>query len=232
MMQKFVDVSNNNGHVDFAAVKKAGAVGVYLKVTEGTSFVDPYYEANYKAAKAAGLRVGGYHFAHPKNSALQELGFFLSHLKLEKGDLKPALDLEVQEVSWANVHAFASAFLNHLHTKVGERGVLYCGSWFLKDAGLDVRPEQKWVPSYGAAPKSKWAAWQFSNGTPKYPGAVAKLDTSVIPDIHLFVYKAPVHKKAKAHAKKWVVLFGVRVVKGSRFFKWLVKHGPRMRGRG
>ena len=230
-MQKFVDVSNNNGHVDFHAIKKAGAVGVYLKVTEGTSFVDPYYESNYKAAKAAGLKVGGYHFAHPKNSALQELGFFLSHLKLEKGDLKPALDLEKQEVSWANVHAFASTFLNGLRAKIGDRGVLYCGVYFLRDSGLIARPEKKWVPDYGAKP-GKFDAWQFSDGLPKYPGAIDHLDTSVIPDIGVFVYKAPAHKKAKAHVKKWVVLFGVRVLKGSRFFKWLVKHGPRMRGRG
>lgn len=229
-MQKFVDVSNNNGHVDFVAVKKAGAVGVYLKVTEGTSFVDPDYEANYAAAKAAGLKVGGYHFAHPKNSALTELGFFLKHLKLEKGDLKPALDLEKQEVSWAAVHAFASTFLDKLNTHIKERGVLYCGSWFLKDSGLFARPERKWVPSYGARP-AKFDAWQFSNGTPKYPGAVAKLDTSVIPDIHLFVYKAPVHRKVVAHGKKFVVLFGFRVRKGSVIFKWLVKNGRKLRGR-
>jgi hypothetical protein len=42
---KIIDVSNNNGHVDFVAAKKAGAVGVYLKVTEGTGFVDQTYLA-------------------------------------------------------------------------------------------------------------------------------------------------------------------------------------------
>lgn len=231
-MQKFVDVSNNNGRVNFAAVKKAGAVGVYLKVTEGTSFVDPYYEANYAAAKAAGLKVGGYHFGHPKNSALTELGFFLKNLKLEKGDLKPALDLEVTDGKLPrNVYAYGTIFLNNLKAKIGEAGVLYSGAYFMSQNGLLARPERKWVASYGASPKSKWDAWQFSDGQDKYPGAIGRLDTSVIPDISLLVYKAPAHKKVVARARKYVVLFGFRVAKGSALFKFLVAHAKQLRGR-
>ncbi|MDE2098573.1 MAG: glycoside hydrolase family 25 protein, partial [Patescibacteria group bacterium] len=96
-MNLVVDVSNNNPNVDFKALKASGVCGVWLKVSEGTSFADPLY-ARYRAeAKAAGLRVGGYHFGHPKNSPVAEAQFFLSLLKLEPGDLLPALDLEVSD---------------------------------------------------------------------------------------------------------------------------------------
>jgi hypothetical protein len=231
-MQKFVDVSNNNGQVDFKAVKAAGAAGVYLKVTEGTGFVDAYYEANYKAAKAAGLKVGGYHFGHPKNSAAQEVSFFLQHLKLEKGDLNPCLDLETTDgQSAATVSHYGSIFLNILKNRIKEAGVLYSGSYFMSANGLLGRPERKWVASYGADPKCKWDAWQFSDGQAQYPGSICKLDTSEIADINLFVYKAPKHKRVIAvvkkhahktkHAAKYVVLAGVRVRVGSFYCNYL-----------
>lgn len=205
-MQKFVDVSNNNGHVDFGAIKRAGAVGVYLKVTEGTNFVDPYYASNYTRAKAAGLKVGGYHFAHPKNSATAEVAFFLKHLRLAKGDLKPVLDLETTDgIIGSHVHAFGSAFLDELKKKIGERGVLYSGSYFLSANGLLHRPELKWIASYGAKPKTPYAAWQFTDGEAKYPGSINHYDTDLISNISLLVYKAPAHKKAAAHAVKYYI---------------------------
>ena len=220
-MQKFVDVSNNNGpDVDFHHLKAAGAVGVYLKVTEGTTFVDKYYVHNYARAKAAGLKVGGYHFGHPKNSPSAELAFFLSHLKLEKGDLKPALDLEVADgMISSRVHAYGVAFLNGLKAKIGDRGVIYSGSYFLSANGLLGVPERKWIASYGAVPKSHWDAWQFTDGLPKYPGAIDHLDTSETPSIYLFVYKAPVHKRVPAAARK-------RLAKYQRELAALYAHHP------
>lgn len=234
-MEKFVDVSNNNGTVDFAKVKADGAHGVYLKVTEGTGYVDAFYAKNYAAAKAAGLKVGGYHFAHPKNSPTQEVGFFLSHLKLEPGDLKPALDLEITDgKSEAAVHSFGSTFLDVLRTKIGERGVLYSGAYFLSRAGLLSRPELKWVASYGAHPATRWDAWQETDGQAQYPGAIDKLDTSVVSSLALFVYKAPIHKRVVAVVKKhavrvkakakFVILDGMLVRVGSRAWKWARKH--------
>lgn len=197
-MQKIVDVSNNNGRVDFHAIKRAGAVGVYLKVTEGTGFVDSYYASNYAAAKAAGLKVGGYHFGHPKDSAAQEVGFFLSHLKLAPGDLKPALDLEVTDSrSAATVRSYGTIFLNTLKSKIGEAGVLYSGAYFMSANGLLDRPELKWVASYGARPRIRWDAWQFSDGQARYPGAINHLDTSEVSSIDLFAYKAPIHKRVR-----------------------------------
>lgn len=220
-MVKFVDISNNNGpHVDFAKLKRDGAVGVYLKVTEGTGFVDPYYASNYKRAKAAGLKVGGYHFGHPKNSALQELGFFLSHLKLEPGDLKPALDLEASDgLGHAHIHNYASTFLNRLDILVKDRGVLYSGEYFMRNNGLLSRPERKWVASYGAKPWVKFDAWQFTDGLPKYPGSIDHYDTSETASIWLFVYKAPIHKKLPAKAK-------AKLAKYRRELAALRKHHP------
>jgi GH25 family lysozyme M1 (1,4-beta-N-acetylmuramidase) len=199
---RVVDVSNNNGHVDFAKVKADGADGVWLKVTEGIGFVDPDYESNRAAAKAAGLKVGGYHFGHPQNNAQQELGFFLAHLKLERGDLLPALDLETADSqSWARVGAFGLAFLHGLARRIGDRPVLYAGEYFMSSSGLLHAPFPKWVPDYGARPQA-YDAWQYTDGQAKYGPPIDGLDTSYVPHLSVVTYKAPKHKRAVARVKK------------------------------
>lgn len=224
-MLRVVDVSNNNGKVDFAKIKADGAVGVWLKVTEGTSFVDPDYGANYAAAKAAGLKVGGYHFGHPKNLSRDELAFFLAHLKLEKGDLLPVLDLEeTDEQPEAKVHVFGLGFLHGLKLKIGDTPVLYSGESFMAAAGLLDSPFRKWVADYGSTP-SKYDAWQFTDGQAKYGPAIAGLDTSYVPDLALMTYKAAKHKRVIGHAKKrFRVINGMVVRVGSKLWRWLKKY--------
>lgn len=223
-MRKIVDVSNNNGRVDFHAVKAAGAVGVWLKVTEGTGFADPTYEANHKAAKAAGLRVGGYHFGHPKDGSPAEAEFFLSHLKLERGDLLPILDLEETDgVSTATVHAYAAGFLAAVSHKIGERAGLYCGSYFIRANGLTKLRGPRWIPSYGSPPAFySWDAWQFTDGETKYPGSICRLDTSHVRSLALVTYKARRTKKVVGHAKKavYIVRDGLVLLVGSREWRF------------
>lgn len=230
-MQKIVDVSNNNGHVDFAAVKAAGAVGVWLKVTEGTSFVDPDYEANRSAAKAAGLRVGGYHFGHPKNGPTAEAAFFLSHLKLEPGDLLPVLDLEEQEGDATAILAYAAEFLAAVSHKIGERAALYCGSYFMCANGLDSLPGPKWIPSYGSRPAFyAWDAWQFSDGQECYPGAICNLDTSYVRSLALVTYKEHSARRAVGRVKKaaYIARDGLILHVGGAAWRWWKRNVARI----
>lgn len=238
-MRKFVDVSNVNGTVDFAAIKAAGAFGVYLKVSEGTTFVDQRYKERYAQAKAAGLKVGGYHFGHPKNDPAAELAFFLSLLQLEKGDLKPALDLEVtDEQGEVKVHSFAAKFLSGLEAKIGELGVLYAGQYFMEKNVLDVLPSRKWIPDYGARPTLyNWDAWQFSDGLPQYPGAIDHFDTSYVVSPTLLTYQAPVVKRAPAVGKKHAVLSAfvlkdaMVMARNGKLFQWFRRNRFRLIGR-
>lgn len=227
-MTKIIDVSNNNGHVDFAAARKAGAVGVYLKVTEGTSFVDQTYRANRKAAKAAGLKVGGYHFAHPEKDGIAEASFFLEHLVYEKGDLVPMLDMELDRGRPA---AYTKAFVARVKARHGHCG-LYCGAWFITKYGLEsYRP--RWIPSYGAKPTLAFDAWQFSDGQAKYPGAILHLDTSTVPDLSRLTAvepkptpapaPSPVPKPKPKRRRRFLIYWGMKVRVGSRLYMWIKK---------
>ena len=57
-----IDVSNWQKNINFTEVKNSGVQIVYIKASEGTTFVDPYLEQNYTNAKANGLKIGFYHY--------------------------------------------------------------------------------------------------------------------------------------------------------------------------
>ena len=57
-----IDVSRWQGDIDFSLVKNFGIDIVYIKSSEGRSYVDPYFEKNYSEAKANGLKIGFYHY--------------------------------------------------------------------------------------------------------------------------------------------------------------------------
>jgi GH25 family lysozyme M1 (1,4-beta-N-acetylmuramidase) len=48
-----IDVSGWQGTVDFNAVASSGIQIVYIKSSEGQSFVDAYFRSHYEGAKAA-----------------------------------------------------------------------------------------------------------------------------------------------------------------------------------
>src|SRR5581483_5236502 len=147
------DLSNNNslqGHA-FVTMKTQGhAAAVYLKCTEGHSFTDPNYADWRTAAKAAGLHVGAYHFARPAhNSPESEAAFFLSKLgRLFKGDLRPALDLEVEEIH--GVTEWARAFNHTVRAKLGVYPVFYSYPDYIAHMGATYPiGDGLWLASYG-----------------------------------------------------------------------------------
>ena len=52
-----IDVSGWQGRIDYEQVKNNGIEIIYMKSSEGSNFVDPYFNENYTNAKANGLKV-------------------------------------------------------------------------------------------------------------------------------------------------------------------------------
>lgn len=135
-MKLVADFSNNNAPPNFELLQKAGLVGVMLKVSEGTAFRDPFFQPWSRAARNAGLRVGGYHFARPtKNDPKTEAALF-AHLlgKIERRDFRPALDLEQNsgKLSWADLAAWAREFNQEVKRRTGSLPMLYASFGWLR----------------------------------------------------------------------------------------------------
>ena len=66
-----IDVSKHNGDIDFDEVRDDDYQFVFIKASEGKTYRDDAFDRNYSGAKAAGLKVGAYHFFR-KNRSGQE----------------------------------------------------------------------------------------------------------------------------------------------------------------
>ncbi|WP_317119977.1 GH25 family lysozyme, partial [Clostridium neonatale] len=93
-MFKGIDVSNNNGSINFNKVKSDGVEVVYIKATEGTTFKDGYLDGNYSNAHSVGLKTGFYHFLVGTSSPETQAINFYNAIKNKSNDLIPMLDIE------------------------------------------------------------------------------------------------------------------------------------------
>ncbi|RYH05608.1 MAG: hypothetical protein EON57_07475, partial [Alphaproteobacteria bacterium] len=57
-----IDVSKYQGDIDWDTARKGGVSFAYLKATEGGDRVDQRFAENWRAARAAGMPRGAYHF--------------------------------------------------------------------------------------------------------------------------------------------------------------------------
>ena len=91
-----IDVSDWQGFIDYSQVAASGIQIVYIRSSEGFSYVDSQFENNYKNAKAAGLKVGFYHYltARTVEDAVNQATFFVSTISGKSPDCKLAMDFE------------------------------------------------------------------------------------------------------------------------------------------
>lgn len=184
-----IDLSNNNETPDFRQVAGAGVAGCWMKVTEGDAFTDPTYATRAVAARQAGLRVGGYHFAQPYRPADAQARWFAEHLgPIGPHDLRPVLDLELDGgLSPAQLVAWARAFNRALVELVHVGPILYTYTAFARELHATTPIGYGlWLADYGpddgrehtASPPAPWrhlVAHQYtSRGT--VPGVVGSVD--------------------------------------------------------
>ncbi len=93
-----IDISHWNGNINWKAVSLDNISFVYMKATEGVSYVDPSFNTNWPAIKNTRLVRGAYLYFLPalnnEKQVLQAQNFISTVKRLEKGDLPPMLDVE------------------------------------------------------------------------------------------------------------------------------------------
>jgi lysozyme len=180
--------------VDWRAVARARIAFAYAKATEGATFSDPRFAANWAGIRAAGLLRGAYHFFHPATSPELQADRFLSAVgALAPGDLPPMLDLEETSPThdeWPDIEQsqrvpLAMEWLERVETALGRRPVVYTRRGFVRDtlgsAGLLPR-YPVWIAHYTVAPApmvppgwDQWTLWQYTDKG-HIAGVASKLD--------------------------------------------------------
>lgn len=87
-----IDVSHHNGEINWQQIPDVEFV--YIKVTEGATYVDPMYQQNIKGARAKKLRVDAYHYFRTTSSVQKQFENYKQHVKKEDIDLIPMVDME------------------------------------------------------------------------------------------------------------------------------------------
>ena len=146
---RIVDISSNNPHpIDWAKVVKGGIAGAYIKNTEATNYVNPFFTKDSENATKAGIPWGVYHFAQPgKADAVASARFFVQNGGA-KGQLPPALDLEVTTLTPQKTAQWALTWLQSVQAFSGRKPIIYVGYYFPASQFPFLAPYDLWLPAY------------------------------------------------------------------------------------
>jgi lysozyme len=168
-----IDLSHNNGPVDWPLLATEPVQFVYLKATEGAGHVDTEFQENWRAATRVGWQVGAYHFYRLCQGGQAQADNFIRQVEVRAGTLPPAVDLEHahnckpvdgREAALAELRIFLAA----LEAEYGALPVIYTTPAFhdewLAGEGFDAHPF--WIRSLEGKPAQPHAIWQYAmNGS-------------------------------------------------------------------
>ena len=199
-----IDVSGWQENIDYAAVKEAGIEIVYMKASQGTNFIDPYFERNYTEAKANNLKVGFYHYvtARTTEEAVIEANFFASVIGGKTPDVRLAMDFEsFGNLNREEINAIALTFLRTVENLTKKEMVVYSNT---NDATNifygEVSRYPLWVAQYEVEQPTPngnwdtWIGWQYTdegrvNGIKNYVDKdrftreILLTDTTILPPV-------------------------------------------------
>jgi lysozyme len=180
--------------INWQRVADSGAAFAFVKATESTSYTNPYFADDYRAAHDAGLVRSAYHYARPKSdlaTARDQADFFVrtAGTAAQKGDLPLTLDLEESGgLAPKTLIAWAHAFVDEVRALTSRPVIVYTYPYFWQTAmanTTDFADLPLWIASYrSGGPKqplpggwSSWTFWQYTaNG--HLPGISAVVDRS------------------------------------------------------
>lgn len=166
------DMSAYQEKYDMEAAFAAGFRFCYIKKSEGLTWQSEFWKDQYAKAKAAGFKVGLYHFLRTGEGGVPQFENLDKESLIEKGDLPPCLDFE-----WNNGTTIAGVsgsqealdFLAAAKAKYG-KAILYTATPYFQ--GMTVpqaaqfAPYPLWIAAYVShqpflpTPFQKYAIWQ------------------------------------------------------------------------
>jgi len=177
------DISRHQGKINWEKLSGFRFEGhkiefVFIKASEGETWQDEQFEHNWKKAKKHHVLRGAYHFYNPKVNSKIQMKNFTNVVKMEKGDLPPVLDVEIE--SSLPKKTYRAGVLNCLkimESTYGMKPIIYTNQklyheYFKPKAFQEYR---FWISRLRNTPPKmkKWHFWQFTyeaviDGTNEY----------------------------------------------------------------
>jgi lysozyme len=137
----------------------------FIRATKSNDLVDSLYQRNYDEAKQLGIPCGTYHFLTDTVPASVQAELFLSHARLEPGDLPPVLDVEIDS---PDIVSKAREWLEIVEKKCGVNALIYTNmqvlnNWVKSDPVLSARDLWLAKPRGEMPEEPNCKFWQFSH---------------------------------------------------------------------
>ncbi len=169
-----VDVSSYQGEIDWETLSSQGIQFAFIKATEGSSYVDPYFSTNYQKAQTTSLRIGAYHFFSYDSPGLSQAQNFIFNVPAIPNMLPPVVDVEFYGDKEENLpdatetQAQLDDLLSGLENHYGVKPILYATeksySLYLANRydSYDI-----WIRNVITSPTLSdgrdWTFWQYTN---------------------------------------------------------------------
>ena len=186
-----IDISHHQGTIDWATLKDEAVIDerpirfIMIKATEGANKIDENFKDNFYNAREYGFTRGAYHFYGTRSTAKAQAQFFISQVKLEKGDLPPVLDVEHKPSNQTDEEFKESVleWLRIVEKHYGVPPIVYTYYKFklryLNDPAFDAYPY--WIAHYYVDKVEYEGAWKFWQHTDagRLPGIKGDVDFNI-----------------------------------------------------
>ena len=189
--KSFIDISSHNGNIsvaNFQKMKGYGVTGVVVKLTEATSYTNPYAQSQINNAMAAGMKVSAYHYSWFTSDAqaVAEANYFAAAAKkfgLSSGTVM-VNDIEEPQILGKGNHTNNSRAFESRLKSLGYGNVRhYIGLNWLDTGRINAATigyKNIWVAAYPYNLSTtnfytQYGAWQWSSQL-SFPGISGNFD--------------------------------------------------------
>ena len=141
---------------------------VLIRATAGYDRLDRQFKRNWKGVKEKKFIRGAYHYYRPNENSIQQADFFIKHVRLEKGDLPPVLDIEKlpKTQSIDSLKVGLHRWLDRVEAHYKVRPIIYSGESYYDDfLKKEFSDYVFWIANYNFYREkmdSDWLFWQFT----------------------------------------------------------------------
>lgn len=188
-----VDVSEYQGKIDWDTLHRENVTFAFIKATEGSSYVDPYFSDNWISAHDSGIIPGAYHFFSFDSKAETQAENFISVVPCAENSLPPVIDIEFYG-KYRRAHppnrdlviSELKYLLDCFESTYGKKPIIYATvSTYREYISGHFDDYPLWIRSvYVPAPffvGNRWIFWQYSDKAKLsgYSGPEAHIDMNV-----------------------------------------------------
>jgi len=172
-----MDVSSYQANVDWSAAAANGAQFAYVKASEGTGYLNPYFRSQYSGAYGAGMVRGAYHFALPNQaSGAAQANYFVDNgggWSPDGRTLPPMLDIEYNpyagntcyDLNPGQMSSWIADFSTTVYKRTGRYPMIYTTtSWWNLCTGANPNfgaTNPLFIARYSTSPGPLPAGWGY-----------------------------------------------------------------------